>query len=40
MPYLRIFVKNEFLTVNFGIGSTFSKAPGSLFSQGLGPGPI
>ena len=28
------FIKNEFLTniVNFGIGSTFSKGPGSTFS--------
>ena len=24
--------------MNFGIGSTFSKGPGSAFSQGSGPG--
>lgn len=35
------FVKNKFLTeiVNFGIGSTFSKCPGSTFSEGPCPGP-
>ena len=35
------FVKNESLThtMNFGIGSAFSKGPGSTFSEGLGPGP-
>ena len=34
------FVENEFLThtVNFGIGSAFSKSPGSPFSEGPGPG--
>ena len=34
------FVKNESLThiVNFSIGSTCSKCPGSTFSEGLGPG--
>ena len=26
-------------TVNFGIGSAFSKSPGSTFSEGLGLGP-
>ena len=26
-------------TVNFGIGSAFSKGPESAFSEGLGPGP-
>ena len=38
------FVKHEHLihTINFGIGSTFSKVPGSAFSEGpgLGPGPL
>ena len=38
------FVKNESLThkVNFGIGPTFSKCLGSIFSEGpsLGPGPL
>ena len=38
------FVKNESLThiVNIGIGSTFSKCLGSIFSEGpsLGPGPL
>ena len=35
------FIKNEFLThtMNFGIGSAFSKCPGSTFSEGPGPGP-
>ena len=35
------FVENEFLThaVNFGIGSAFSKSPGSPFSEGPGPAP-
>ena len=35
------FVKVEFLThtVHFGIGSAFSKCPGSVFSEGPGPGP-
>ena len=35
------FVKSEFLTytVNFGIGSAFSKSPGSAFSEDPGPGP-
>ena len=37
-------VKNEFLThtVNFDIGSAFSKGRGSAFSEGpgLGPGPL
>ena len=35
------FVENEFLThtVNLGIGSAFSKSPGSPFSEGLGPAP-
>ena len=35
------FVKDESLThtINFGIGSTFSKCLGSSFSEGLGPGP-
>ena len=35
------FVKNESLThtVNFGIGSAFSKGPGSAFSEDSGPGP-
>ena len=35
------FVKSKFLadTVNFEIGSTFSKSPGSTVPQGLGPGP-
>ena len=35
------FVKVEFLThtVHFGIGSVFSKCPGSVFSEGPGPGP-
>ena len=34
------FVKNESSThtVNFGIGSAFSKDPGSGFSEGPGPG--
>ena len=36
--------QNEHLihTINFGIGSTFSKVPGSAFSEGpgLGPGPL
>ena len=34
------FVKSEYLThtVNFGIGSTFVKIPGSAFSEGPGPG--
>ena len=34
------FVKTEFLTqiVNFYIGSTFSKGPGSAFSEDLCPG--
>ena len=34
-------VKNEFLTrtVNFDIGSAFSKGLGSTLSEGLGPGP-
>ena len=33
------FVKYESLThtVNFGIGSAFSKDPWSVFSEGLGP---
>ena len=26
-------------TVNFGIGSSFSKVPGSTFPEDLGPGP-
>ena len=32
------FVKNDSLThtVNIGIGSAFSKSPGSAFSEGLG----
>ena len=38
------FVKNESLThtMNFGVGSTFSKGLGSAFSEspGLGPGPL
>ena len=36
------FVKNECLThtVNVGIGSAFSKCPRSVFSEGLGPGPL
>ena len=36
------FVKNEFLThtLNFRIGSAFSKSVGSAFSEGPGPGPI
>ena len=35
------FVKNESLTytVNFGIGSAFSKGSGSAFSEGPSPGP-
>ena len=35
------FVKNESIThiVNFGIGSTFSKCLGFVFSDGPGPGP-
>ena len=35
------FVKNDSLThiVNFGIGSTFSKVAGSVFSEGPGPVP-
>ena len=35
------FVKNEFLThtLNFGVGSTFPKGPGSAFAEGPGPGP-
>ena len=35
------FVKIESLThaVNFGIGSAFSKSPGSAFSDGSGRGP-
>ena len=35
------FVKNESLTytVNFGIGSAFSKGSGSAFSEGPVPGP-
>ena len=35
------FIKNEFLTsiVNFSIGSVFSKAPGSTFSEGPVAGP-
>ena len=35
------FVKNESLThtVNFGVGSAFSKVPGSAFSEGPGLGP-
>ena len=35
------FVKIESLTytVDFGIGSTFSKGPGPAFSEGPGPGP-
>ena len=35
------FVKNEFLThtLNFGIGSAFSKGPGSAFAECSGPGP-
>ena len=34
-------MKNKLLakTVNFGIGSTFSKSPGSAFSEGLDPDP-
>ena len=34
-------MRNESLThtVNFGIGSAFSKALGSTFSEGLDPGP-
>ena len=34
------FVKSEFLThtMNFGIGSAFSKGVGSAFSEGPGPG--
>ena len=33
------FLKDEYLThtVNFGIEFVFSKAPGSVFSEGLGP---
>ena len=36
------FVKNESLTytVNFGIGSAFSKGSRSAFSEGPGPGPL
>ena len=36
------FVISESLThiVNFGIGSTFSKGPGSAFSKGLCPDPL
>ena len=36
------FVKNESLThtLNFGIASAFSKAPGSDFSEGPGPVPV
>ena len=36
------FVESESLagTVNFGIGSAFSKVPGSAFSEGPGPGPL
>ena len=35
------FAKHESLThtMNFGIGSTFSKDLGSAFSEGLDPGP-
>ena len=35
------FVQNESLThtVNFGIGSAFSKGLGSAFSEGPSPGP-
>ena len=35
------FVENESLThtVNFSIGSAFSKGPGSALSEGPGPGP-
>ena len=35
------FIKNEFSTdtVNFDIGTAFSKGPGSLFSEDPGPGP-
>ena len=35
-------VKNESLThtMNFGIGSAFSKGLGSAFSEGPGPGPL
>ena len=36
------FFKNESLThtVNFGIGSAFSKVPGLRFSEGQVPGPL
>ena len=36
------FVKTESLThiVDFGIGSTFSKCLGLVFSEGPGPGPL
>ena len=36
------FVKHESLThtINFGIGSAFSKGLRSAFSEGLGPGPL
>ena len=36
-----LFTKNHFLTiiVNFGIGSVFSKGPGSAFTEGLVTGP-
>ena len=39
--YLKSFVKNEFLTdtVNYSMGSAFSKDPVSAFSEGLGLGP-
>ena len=35
------FAKNESLThtINFGVGSTFSKVAGFAFSEGPGPGP-
>ena len=35
-------MENESLshTVNFGIGSAFSKGPKSAFSEGPGPGPL
>ena len=45
MPYLKSaplnLSKNPSLTytVNFGIGSSFSKVPGSTFPEDLGPGP-
>ena len=40
MSTLRFVIGESLIhTVNFGIGSTFSKGPGSAFSEDPGPGP-